>query len=40
MALGAKIEIHLVMVPKDLAKAGPAFEQAVKKYGSLALGQR
>lgn len=33
LALNAAVEIHPVMVPADLAKAGPAIEQAVKKYG-------
>ena len=32
-AFNAAIEIHPVMIPEDLAKAGPAIEQAVKKYG-------
>jgi hypothetical protein len=31
--LNAKIEIHPVMVPGDLAKAASAIEAAVKKYG-------
>ena len=33
LAFNARIEIHPVMVPDDLAKAGGAIEQAVKKYG-------
>src|SRR5687767_7597477 len=33
LALNARIEIHPVMVPEDLAKAGSAIEAAVKKYG-------
>jgi hypothetical protein len=33
LAFNASIEIHPVMIPADLAKAGPAIEQAVKKYG-------
>src|SRR5438552_1475085 len=32
LAFNASIEIHPVMVPDDLAKAGPAIERAVKKY--------
>jgi len=32
LAFAASIEIHPVMVPDDLAKAGPAFEAVVKKY--------
>jgi hypothetical protein len=32
LAFNAHVEIHPVMVPEDLAKAGPAIEQAVKKY--------
>jgi len=32
LAFNASIEIHPVMVPEDLAKAGPAIEKAVKKY--------
>ncbi len=31
-ALRARIEIHPVMVPEDLAKAGSAIEAAAKKY--------
>ena len=33
LALKANIEIHPVMVPGDLAKAGSAIDAAVKKYG-------
>ena len=33
LALNASIELHPVMVPADLAKAGPKIEEAVKKYG-------
>jgi hypothetical protein len=33
LAFNASIEIHPVMVPDDLAKAGGVIEQAVKKYG-------
>ena len=32
LAFNASIEFHPVMLPDDLAKAGPAIEQAVKKY--------
>ena len=32
LALNASIEIHPVMVPDDLAKAGRAIEAAVNKY--------
>ena len=32
LAFNASIEIHPVMVPADLAKAGPAIERAVKTY--------
>jgi Domain of unknown function (DUF3303) len=32
LAFNASIEIHPVMVPDDLAKAGSAIEAAVKKY--------
>ena len=34
LAFNAKVEIHPVMTPKDLAKAGPSIEKAVKKYGA------
>ena len=33
LAFNAAIEIHPVMVPDDLARAGAAIENAVKKYG-------
>lgn len=33
LAFNASIEIHPVMKPEDLAKAGPAIERAVKQYG-------
>ncbi len=32
LAFNASIEIHPVMTPDDLAKAGSAIEKAVKKY--------
>ena len=32
-AFQTSIELHPVMTPADLAKAGPAIESAVKKYG-------
>jgi len=32
LAFNAGIELQPVMVPDDLAKAGPAIEKAVKKY--------
>src|SRR3972149_5003352 len=32
LAFGAAIEIHPVMIPDDLARAGAAIENAVKKY--------
>ncbi len=32
LAFNAAIEFHPVMVPADLAKAGPAIEAAVKKF--------
>jgi hypothetical protein len=32
LAFNASIEIHPVMIPDDLAKAGPAIERAVKSY--------
>src|ERR1700759_2369889 len=34
LAFNAAIELHPVMVPADLAKAGSAIEKAVKKYGA------
>jgi hypothetical protein len=33
LAFNASVELHPVMTPADLAKAGPAIGQAVKKYG-------
>ena len=33
VAFNASIEIHPVMVPEDLVRAGSAIEAAVKKYG-------
>jgi hypothetical protein len=33
LAFNASIEIHPVMVPDDLARAGSSIEAAVKKYG-------
>lgn len=33
LALNAGIEVSPAMVPADLAKAGPAVKQAVKKFG-------
>ena len=33
LALNASIEIQPVMTPEDLLKAGPAIDEAVKKYG-------
>ena len=33
LAINARLDIIPVMVPEDLNKAGPAIEQAVKKYG-------
>ena len=32
LAFSASVEIHPVMIPADLAKAGSAIENAVKKY--------
>jgi len=32
LAFNASVELHPVMVPDDLARAGGAIEQAVKKY--------
>ena len=32
LAFNARIELHPVMVPEDLMKAGRAFEATVKKY--------
>jgi hypothetical protein len=36
LAFNARIEIHPVMVPEDLAKAGRSIEVAVKKYAAAA----
>lgn len=33
LALNASIEVTPAMIPEDLQKAGPAIEQAVKRYG-------
>ena len=33
LAFNASLEFHPVMIPSDLAKAGPAIEKAVKQYG-------
>ena len=33
LAFNASIELHPVMIPEDLAKAGPAIERAVRTYG-------
>lgn len=33
LAFNARVEIHPVMVPSDLAGAGSAIEQAAKNYG-------
>lgn len=33
IALNAQVEIHAVMVPEDLARAGSAIEEAARKYG-------
>lgn len=33
LAFSASIELHPVMIPADLASAGPAIEQAVNNYG-------
>ena len=33
LALNASVEATPVMLPEDLAKAGPAIEKAVKTYG-------
>ena len=33
LAFNASIDIQPVMVPEDLAKAGPAIESAVRKFG-------
>lgn len=36
LAFNAHIEFHAVMVPDDLAKAGPSIEQAARKYSPAA----
>jgi hypothetical protein len=33
MAFNAQIELHPVMTPEDLAKAAPAIERAVERFG-------
>ena len=33
LAFNAGVEMHPVMVPEDLSKAGASIEQAVKAYG-------
>jgi hypothetical protein len=33
LAFNASLEIHPVMVPEDLSRAGSAIEVAVQKYG-------
>lgn len=33
LAFNARIELHPVMLPEDLARAGAAIEKAVKTYG-------
>ncbi len=33
LGLGAPVQIHPVMTPEDLQKAGPSLEQAAQKYG-------
>ena len=35
-AFNAQLEFHPVMVPDDLAKAGPSIDQAAKKYSPAA----
>lgn len=37
LAFNADVSFHPAMTPADLEKAGPAIEEAVKKYGDLAL---
>ena len=32
LAFNASVEIHPIMIPDDLARAGGAIENAVKKY--------
>ena len=36
LAFHAHVEFHPVMVPEDLAKAGPSIDQAAKKYSPAA----
>ena len=33
LAMNAAVEVHPVMTPADLMKAGPAIAQAVKNFG-------
>ena len=33
LAFNARVEMHPVMVPEDLMKAGPALQKAVQTYG-------
>ena len=33
LAFDASVEFHPAMTPEDLKKAGPAIEDAIKKYG-------
>ncbi len=33
LAFNASIELHPVMIPEDLARAGDAIKEAAKKYG-------
>ncbi len=33
LAFNAQIELHPVMTPEDLAKAGPSIARAVERYG-------
>ncbi len=40
LAFNAQVEIHPVMVPDDLTKAGKAIEPAVWKYGQCPLDAR
>lgn len=35
LAFNASVEVQPAMTPEDLVKAGPAIEQAVKKYGQV-----
>jgi len=32
LTFNATVEFHPIMTPEDLAQAGPAIEQAAKKY--------